>query len=594
MRRTRESERNGRFSSGGPHQLQQSEASGRFTATVPQVPIFGAQGSTAALAAALSSPAGPAGAGPRDERPSMKTLGPKAQDAREGLDLRESEALTLPTIPQLDGHDDRSGDTRTIPPLSRHRRMPAPAPLSGEDNRQTVIIAAPAAPPEETWHIEEATLGQVISESSPRTLSGRVIGPLEPGALIDAKYRVVRELGRGGMGIVYLAEDVALRRSVAVKVLLPRYARDARHAERFRREARMLAAIEDENVVHIHALGDHAGLPYLVMDYVMGDTLATFLAGMQSAYEVIPLDLAFSLARQLCRALSAVHSAGIVHRDVKPGNVMVTAGPRAILMDFSLARDTHAAYSGNHMVGTPDYVAPEQIRGRQLTGTDGQRSDIYSLGVTLFETLTGQLPFQGSDSMSVLHCHLRQPPPRPSLVRTDLPASFDNVLLRALAKDPADRWPSCDDLLEALTVAYRAARGTPRRRILIAADGHNHGQALARMVGAWVPGTEVTTLQSGEAVLAEVRRYVPSLVLLDLSSSADIGPVEICAALRGDPATARVPVVVMANGDSRETQDWGFLRMLGARAVVNKPVDPVRLAALVRVVVSGDAASALT
>lgn len=506
-------------------------------------------------------------------------------------------AKTLPFLPALHEHG-HEGDAE--PPRPAHdleaRTLPMLPPrcsLPPDDTRDTLIISSPlpTQPREDTRHLDR--LGVLSLHAGLGAAPVRAIGGLEPGALIDAKYRVVHELGRGGMGIVYLAEDVALRRSVAVKVLLPRYARDSRHAERFRREARMLAAIEDENVVHIHALGEHAGLPYLVMDYVLGDTLSTFLSGMRSAYEVIPLDLGYSLARQLCRALSAVHAAGIVHRDVKPGNVMVTSGPRAILMDFSLARDTHTAYSGNHMVGTPDYVAPEQIRGRPLIGTNGQRSDIYSLGVTLFETLTGQLPFQGTDSMSVLQCHLQQLAPRPSSIRPDLPAAFDHVLLRALAKDPADRWPNCADLLDALTASYRAARGTPRRRVLVAADAPEQGQAVARMITAWIPGTDVTLLHGGAAVLEQVRRLAPSLVLLDLGPEGGAGPVEICGALRGDPATARVPVVVLAGGHT-DGAERGFLRLLGTRAVVNKPVDPVRLAALVRVVVAGDAAMALT
>ncbi len=497
-----------------------------------------------------------------------------------------SEALTVPLlVPDVE----RSGETRTLPPLSRLREgatlprtlSPVPRPLSSpDDDRQTLII--PSEP------------GRVVSPSSPEDqLPGDLIGGLEQGALIDGKYRVVRELGRGGMGIVYLAEDVALQRSVAVKVLLPRYAHTPRHADRFRREARLLAAIEDENVVHIHALGEHEELPYLVMDYVMGDTLSAFLGGMQETFEVVPLDLAYSIARQLCRALSAVHSAGIVHRDVKPGNVMVTAGPRAILMDFSLARDTYSSYSGSHMVGTPDYVAPEQIRGSLLIGTEGQRSDIYSLGVTLFETLTGELPFRGQDAMGVLNCHLNQEPPRPSSVRPDLPGSFDPVLLRALAKDPADRWPSCEEMGEAINLAYRAARGTPRRRVLIVAEAPAQSQSLARMVGAWALGAEVTTVPGGAAVLHEVQRVAPSLVLLDLPEGSAMSAVDICASLRGDPATARVPVVVLTTLDTQNA-DRRFLRMLGARAVLTKPVDPVRLAALVRVIVSGDAASALT
>ncbi len=173
------------------------------------------------------------------------------------------------------------------------------------------------------------------------------------GEVLAENYRLVREIGRGAMGAVYLAEDLALERQVAVKVLLPEHAVHPGQAALFRREARLLAAVRHENVVHVHTLGEHRGIPYMVMEYIVGPTLAYYLVQAVRVHDAIPLDLAISLALQLCRAVQVVHAAGIIHRDIKPANVMVAPGPRAILMDFGLAKSTDSRGSGTHIIGTP-------------------------------------------------------------------------------------------------------------------------------------------------------------------------------------------------------------------------------------------------
>src|SRR5581483_4376680 len=206
----------------------------RFAKTMPQVPLLSAQTGAPLLDEGRTLPA--------MAQRSAAFIAPEGRGVSGG-----AEAAFIAPEPS-EAPDERTGDTRTMPPIGRQRSIP------GEDNRKTLIISSSQTPlyGDMGPRTEEPPVLPVSPEISFRSGLVRPGGSLEPGALIDGKYRVVRELGRGGMGIVYLAEDVALRRSVAVKVLLPRYARDMRHAERFRREARMLAAIEDENVVHIH------------------------------------------------------------------------------------------------------------------------------------------------------------------------------------------------------------------------------------------------------------------------------------------------------------------------------------------------------
>jgi streptogramin lyase len=262
-----------------------------------------------------------------------------------------------------------------------------------------------------------------------------------------AGYRLEELVGRGGMGIVYRAHDIALERSVALKLLAPSLAEDRDFRERFLVESRLAASLEHPNVVPIHDAGEADGQLYLAMRYVEGTDLKHLLQ------EDGPLEPARAIAicAQVAEALDAAHARGLVHRDVKPSNVLLDEREHAYLADFGLTRrlsDQAPGFEAGLSLGTPSYVAPEQIEGREVDG----RADQYSLACLLCECLTGEPPFPRGSEAATLFAHLEETPPAP--------AGLEQVIPKALAKDPADRYESC----RAFVTAARAALGLEPKR----------------------------------------------------------------------------------------------------------------------------------
>jgi hypothetical protein len=275
------------------------------------------------------------------------------------------------------------------------------------------------------------------------------VAELEPGDEF-AGCRIEAVAGRGGMGVVYRATELSLGRPVALKLLTPDRAGDRAFRERFQRESRMAAAIDHPNVIPVYAAGESEGLLYLVMRYVGGTDLHALL---RAEGRLDPARAA-DIVSQVAAALDAAHGAGLVHRDVKPANVLL-AGEHAYLSDFGLTRlarsDTQLTESGQ-WVGTVEYCAPEHLRGER---TDA-RADVYSLGCVLFAALTGGPPFTHGTVPATMYAHIHEPAPTPS--SRGMPHEFDRVIARALAKAPEDRYPSAGDLGRA---ALAAARGEP-------------------------------------------------------------------------------------------------------------------------------------
>ena len=266
--------------------------------------------------------------------------------------------------------------------------------------------------------------------------------------------RVEGVIARGGMGVVYRAVQLDLRRPVALKVITADRAGDPEFRERFERESRMAAAIDHPNIVPIYAAGEDGGALYIVMRYVPG----TDLHALVKRGGKLPASRAAAIVAQVASALDVAHAAGLVHRDVKPANVLLAgdgAGDHAYLSDFGLARsldpDEPLTESGS-WIGTVDFASPEQLGGERLDA----RSDVYSLGCVLHAAVTGLPPFPRGTVPATLLAHLQDPPPKPSTHGADI--HFDRVIARALAKAPADRYPSAGDLGRA---ALAAARGEP-------------------------------------------------------------------------------------------------------------------------------------
>jgi hypothetical protein len=275
-----------------------------------------------------------------------------------------------------------------------------------------------------------------------------------------AGYRIVEQAGSGGMGVVYRAEETGLGgRPVALKLLPPALAGDPDFRARFLREMRVAAAIDHPNIVPIYRAGEDRGLLYLAMRYVHASDLRRVL----EAEGRLDPGRTLAILDQVARALDAAHASGLVHRDVKPGNILlappvIDGDPEHVyLVDFGLARsdsDDRSIGGAGSFLGTPRYAAPEQAAGRPVDG----RTDGYALGCVLYECLTGQPPFPGGSGEAVLLAHLEATPPRVTTLRPDLPPAIDQVVTRAMAKTPADRFPTCRALV---TAARQALTGVP-------------------------------------------------------------------------------------------------------------------------------------
>ena len=269
--------------------------------------------------------------------------------------------------------------------------------------------------------------------------------------LFDGRYRIMRKLGAGGMADVYLAEDQELGRRVAIKILNGRHANDDQFIERFRREAKNAAALNHPNIVSIYDRGEAEDTYYIAMEFLDGRTLKELIVGRGAA----PLNVAIEYARQILSALRFAHRHGIVHRDIKPHNVLVDGEGRVKVTDFGIARaGTSQMTETGSIVGTAQYLSPEQARGGEID----PRSDLYSLGVVLYELLTGKTPFEGETPVEIAMKHLSNPPTPPSKLRPDVPPALDKVVLRALAKNPDDRYQSAEEMEGDLD---RVARGAP-------------------------------------------------------------------------------------------------------------------------------------
>ena len=272
---------------------------------------------------------------------------------------------------------------------------------------------------------------------------------------VFAGYRIEQRLGRGGMGILYLAVEPGLERRVALKLIAPEAAAEEIFAKRFAEESRIAASIEHPNVVPIYAAGEEGGVPYIAMRYVAGSDLGRRIAREGR----LDPEVAVALIAQVANGLDAIHAAGLVHRDVKPANVLLSGqggDEHAYITDFGVARNV-ATHSGltqtGRFVGTLDYVAPEQISGGEVDA----RVDVYALGCLLFKLLTGEVPFPREGEAARLYAHLNDPPPAPSLYVPAVGMALDDVVARAMAKEPGDRYPSAGDLGRAAVAALSGA-----------------------------------------------------------------------------------------------------------------------------------------
>lgn len=294
----------------------------------------------------------------------------------------------------------------------------------------------------------------IRSGSTSRTgaRSAAAYGVLQPGDELGQRYRIESLLGQGGMGRVYKAYDKELDRLIALKVLQPELASDAHAMQRFKQELLLASRISHKNILRIHDLGEADNVKFISMAFVDGPDLHRVLRA-----EKLSIERAQDIAQQLCEALDAAHSEGIVHRDLKPQNVLVGAGNHVYVSDFGLAKSLESSASGmtrtGQYLGTPRYMAPEQVESGQVD----KRTDLYALGLILFEMVTGEDAFKGESTLQIMYRRVKEKPPNPKQINPEVPDYLARIILRCLERDPAHRYQDAREILTDL----RAARVTP-------------------------------------------------------------------------------------------------------------------------------------
>jgi serine/threonine-protein kinase len=366
----------------------------------------------------------------------------------------------------------------------------------------------------------------------------------QEGQIVNERYRVLRKLGGGGMADVYLGEDLTLGRKVALKVLLQRFLGDAQFIERFRREAKAAAALNHPGIVAIYDWGQVDGTPYIVMEYVEGETLKDLIRrrGRLGGAEAVDLTLG------LLTAVGLAHRHGIVHRDIKAQNILIDRNGAAKVTDFGIARagDSGMTEAGS-ILGTAQYLSPEQARGLPVD----ERSDLYSVGIVLYEMLTGRVPFSGDSAVNVAMRHVNEVPEEPVTLVPGMPPSLNQIVLKALAKDPDRRYGNAAEFAADL----RAARaGAP-----VAAAGFDAEAERTQFVGAATTAgaTRVMAPATEPAEEKKRRRWPLFLILGALVALALVGYFA-WAGVSGDKV--EVPNVVGLTEDAavRRLEDAGF------------------------------------
>lgn len=287
--------------------------------------------------------------------------------------------------------------------------------------------------------------------------------PFQPGENVGP-YLIIKQLGQGGMATVFKAFHPALERDVALKVMHPAFMQDPQFLRRFEREAKVVAKLDHPNIVPIYDFADHQNQPYLVMKFVDGETLKAVLDRSWPAKDRI-----LEIVRSIGNALSYAHGQGVLHRDIKPSNILLTESGGVFLTDFGLARMAEAGQStlsGDQLLGTPHYISPEQARGEQNLD---EGTDIYSLGIVLYQLCVGRVPFSSDTPFSIIHDHIYTPLPLPRSIKATISEDLEEVLLKALDKDRQDRFKNVSETVQAFERAVQGASPwAPAEPVLVA------------------------------------------------------------------------------------------------------------------------------
>ena len=357
---------------------------------------------------------------------------------------------------------------------------------------------------------------------------------IAPGTIIGHRYRVVELIGSGGMAQVYRAVNLGSRKVVAIKVLKDEFRNDAEFLRRFEREARAVLHLSHDNIVRAYDVGEADGLPYIVLEFINGRTLKDILVENGP----MPPRIAVALAVQVLDALNAAHSAGIIHRDVKPQNVIVMQSGKVKLMDFGIAREVDAntvTFTGSTVLGSVHYLSPEQAKGQPVT----EGSDLYSAGIMIYEMLTGHVPFEGDNSVAIALKHINDAPRPPIELNPRIPPALNDVIMRALNKDLARRYQTADEMSAHLRRALKEPTGDFARYA-----APNKAQTQKKPVKKKTHGA----LKIGLAVAAVVVVLIAAFVIMRAAYGSDADSLEV------------VPTLIDRSVDEarQKAQNFGF------------------------------------
>lgn len=399
----------------------------------------------------------------------------------------------------------------------------------------------------------------------------------EPGDRLADTFDLRGVLGAGGMAVVFDAVDRFLGRRVAIKFPTGRV-----EAERLLDEAKALGVLHVPGLPTVHGLRFEGAAPFLVMEFVRGMSLEEHLDLRRRAGRPYDVPEALEILAGLVEALRAVHDAGLAHLDVKPANVILS-GSRAVLVDFGLARPVFSGSSGDSIVGTPAYIAPEIVRGAVPPG-GAARADLYELGVTAFELLSGTLPFDGDTVSDVLEQHVNATPPDLLELRPELPVALCGLVDELLAKEPARRPTGMEELQWRLReiAAAHADGGVFEPRVLVVDDDPDMLELVVSWAGDWLPGAQLHVAEDGDDALGAIGEHDFDLAIVDLAIPGVSG-IELVMYLRGAPRRTP-PEVIVVSGRASD-HDRRLLREIGVEHVLAKgPALERELARRVRVV----------
>ena len=489
-----------------------------------------------------------------EKRHKSGTLESYPPPARDGRKVNE---LDSPSLPQRLEVEDSS-------PKHGHRIET----LRGETGPQNLVAdrtgGADLTTPEEGTQAYEEDKPQEVQRSEEtlapypgesRAAQRDPAAIFSPGEIIEDTYRVLHVLGSGSMGVVYLAEDVSLKRKVAIKALAPSFQREEDVVEKFHREAVAMAKVRHPNVVQIYSFGRHAGHSYFVMEYVRGMSLGALVERNREEGEIMPLAEAVGLLSQVCRGVQAIHKQGIVHRDLKPANILLDEDYRVSVVDFGLVKNLESSNGrALELDGTPMYLAPERIRGTRMDPSQSHLCDIYSLGAIFYEVLTGSPPYESESVLSVLDSHLSEDPPDPLNQRPELPSSARWVICKAMAKDPSKRFQSCLEMEAALndTRTGKIATSTPRRStmealtlpvFLVIEPSEECRESMVEALSGAYPEAKVYDCRDGEKGLQMALDMRPRL-LVCYAEAPSKNALEICARLGSEPRGERPKILI--------------------------------------------------